>query len=319
MTDLAINQNGSLLIDGRTNDIGVVRGYAYLKQSIYIAMVEMPPTVVTSRQFKTIREIEEQIKNYLSDKVGLILPFNVNEIRFVINRRADESISILLQLPRVDNILRTETDLELRYELREGFQNQLNYDFTPNVILPSVEKEVMEIINLKESTNRVLLNYRYSGRGTIKFYNIDQEPEVSNLDIQIIKEDNIRKYSLYNYIEDPEITIDNVRLMSGQEHLEQKVEQIGDTPKYVTFSDGIPMIYFKENIPTGTVINLNIDYSNSLTFSNSVDVISKDDEFQAFGCKLFNNKYLTTLRAPLVAGEYKAIYWANIYYNGFYQ
>jgi len=319
MTDLAINQNGNLLIDGRTNDFGVVRGYAFIKQTVYIAMVEMPPTLITSKQFKTIREIEEQIKNYLDNKIGVILPFSPNDIRFIINRREDESISIVLRLPSVDNVLRTESDIELKYELREGFQKQLTYDFVPNNILTPIEKEVMEIINLKESSNRVVLNYRYSGRGTIKFYEIDQEPQVNNLDIVITKEDNLRKYSLYNFIEDPDITIDNVRLVSGQQFLEQKVEQIGESPKYVTFTDGIPMIYFKEDIPSGTIINLNIDYSNSLTFSDSVELITKDDEFQTFGCKLFNNKYLTTLKAPLVAGRYKAIYWANIYYNGFYQ
>ena len=318
MTDLAINQNGSLLINSKTNDFGIVKGYAYIKQSIYIALVEMPPTLVTSKQFKTIREIEEQIKNYLSDKIGGVLPFDVNSIIFGINRRKDETISIVLTLPSTDNILRTETDLQLKYELREGYQNQLTYDFLPNVVIPSVEKEVMEIIELKESTNRVLLNYRYSGKGTIKIYNVDEEPVINNLDIQISKQENLRKYSIYNYIEDPEITIDNVRLLSGQQHLEQKIEQLGETPKYITFIDGVPMIYFKENIPEGTLINLNIDYSNSLTFSDSVEIINKDDEFQTFGCKLFSNKYYTTLKAPLVAGKYKAIYWANIYYDGSY-
>lgn len=314
--DLAIDRNGNYVPDPSTGQPSIVVGDSRVKQILYIALVEMPPNQIISTQYRSEDEIERLLRDYLEDAVGFELPFPISQIEVNPVRNEDESISVSLEFPSVEQAEEDGT-VDLRYESREGYQAQLDYIFDPDqTTLPQRVQEITEIYRTEKSVIRMPVSYIYSGQGPIRIYAQGATPQIGTSDIIITTEGTVRRYNLIESLDLEDQLIDTVQVLSGLDFIEARESVPGADPTLISYEDGTPYIYIQDDTPEGTAIVARLTYSNALSFANEVEAVDDTADDYVFGLKLDRSKYIARLEAPLDPGSYTVKYSAVIRYGG---
>jgi len=279
--------------------------------------MEMPTQQVIGQQYSNNIAIEESIKRYIDDSLGLALPFPVDRLIVTANRNEDEEISVSVGFPSMTGGVAEENIIDLTFQAREGYHAQLDYIFEPNIgVQTIIPQEVVEVIELTTGMIRVPISYEYSGQGAIRFYIRDEIPEITTETISFLTESGVYQYNLLDTVSATDIIIDSAEFLSSTDIIEPVQEDEEAIPQLISFEDGTPYIYTKIDTPEGIEIQMTVTYSNAKTYSENVDVVDDIADEYVFGMKLNREKYIALLTTPLEAGIYKAIYTANIYYPG---
>lgn len=317
--DLAIDRSGGLLATsvGGFNQVG---GNARIKQMIYIAMVEAPTQLILGTQFKNIAIIEERIRTYLESKLGLVLPFPVAKIQFLITRGSNEDINVQALLPDIEGNGNNTVPITLAFQGRNGYQAQLDYGFTPSplAIIPT-SKVVAEIIELDTQVIRIPLAYQYSGNGPIRIFPVTVAPEVVTEEVSFTTKARVFKYNIIDVLARVDRNIDTVVVVEGIQFVVPKPVIGEDNLRFVPYESGTPFVYIDSATPIGSTITVRITHSNGESFAEKVDVLEDPTDEHVFGMKLDRSKYFAVLNDPLPPGVYKALYNANVYYAGDYK
>lgn len=312
--DLAINQNGNFSVDSRFNGLMVVSGNQEIKQIIYIVMMEAPMDLIIGKQYKTSDDISLIIKNYLEGRIGIYLPFSFDQVEVNVIRNFKEDIQVTISVPNITTDDNTEgVVVNLKYQGREGYLDQLNYNFRPNLAsIGPEEKKVIQVVDLKEITNKFILNYEYSGKGAILIYGINDIPVIDSTVIEINLIENQKKYNVNEFLTE-DYTVDRVSIIYGESLLEKKTNLTTGIAEYIQYEYGTPYFYSKGT--TGK-ISLKLSYSNAVSYANSTIELNENFNFYVFPLKLTRNKYLAVADISVDPGKYKIIYNALLRYNG---
>jgi hypothetical protein len=311
--DLAITASGNIAVL-QNGALGLVAGNTRIAQELYIAMVEMPTQLVIGKQFKSVLQIEEDLRNYLDSRLANTLPFPASHLRFRIRRNADESISTTILFPTSEGDVSNPVDL--KFQGRNGYQAQLVYNFRPILDgFPSIVTQVTERVVIEKTAIRIPLVFDYSGRGPVLFFPEDSNPSTGSVDITITKIPKVRKYNILDEF-DGDGVVDTVQILSGTELLEERTSDVTNAPSLAPFENGTPFLYFKDGVDDTLQVTLRLNFSNCESFSRSADIVVNPNTEHVFGMKLTQNISLALLNSPLQPGVYKAVYNARIRYRG---
>ena len=314
LPDTAITASGNLAVL-QNGLLGVVAGNSRICQDLYIALVEMPAQLVIGKQYKSILQIEEDLRNYLDARLRALLPFPVAQLQFRIRRAPDESVAVVVTYPSVD-IANQSNDIGFKFQGRGGYQAQLIYDFSPILTaVPASVETVTERIVIETAAIRVPLTFDYSGDGPILFFTEEAIPQTEIAEVDIVKVPKVRKYNLLDYYTN-EFLVDTVQVVSGTQLLGQMPSDIGSSPSLVPFEKGTPFIYFNADVDDGSTVRVRIRASNGDTYARSADIVENPNTEKVFPLKLTRNISVALLASPLQPGAYKAIYNARIRYRG---
>jgi hypothetical protein len=317
--DLAIDRSGGLLATslGGFNQVG---GNARVRQMIYIAMVEAPSQLILGTQFKNIGLIEERIRSYLESKLGLILPFPIAKVQFLITRGSNEDINVQALLPDIEGNGNDTVPIALSFQGRNGYQAQIDFAFTPNplALLP-IEKAVVEIVELDTQVIRIPLTYQYTGNGPIRIFPVTAKPEVVTEEISFTTRTRVFKYNIIDVLARPDRNIDTVTVTEGIQFVVPKPVIGEKNLRFIPYESGTPFIYVDPATPIGSTISVRITHSNGDSFAEKVDILEDPTDEHVFGMKLDRSKYFAILNGPIGPGVYKALYNANVYYVGDYK
>jgi hypothetical protein len=308
--DIGIKRNGNLLI-GINRSFVTKNGNSWVDQTIYRTLMAADASMFTGLANAT--QIAEAIRNYLRGKIGSKLPFPFERLQLKISRTNEKTWTITIAYPSTDG---GNATINMPLRQREGFLDDLTYDFQPNVPTPPAIR-VHEIIRKTEPSNRLPLGHVYSGIGPIRIFSSESfngnifEEEV----ITVTKLTNRVKYNLYDYItgnENLEYNIDDV--------LVDKNQYIEDTDgSGYTIIDNTPFIFFTSNTPDGTTVKATIRKSKSITVSNEVIIENEDLQYRPQPLKMSRERHIAILAKPISAGTYIVIYNAIITNNRYPQ
>lgn len=310
--DLAIDKNGNFVpTDG---NFAIVVNNLSIRQLIYVALMDSPPNLIVGTQFTSVGNIQDRLRNYLNQTVGPYLPFPIYNLDIIAVRNEDESIYITIEFPNSLGAKETINQLYLTYDKTSGFNKQLDYIFKP-LATPGVSTMITEIIELKKTLDQVMLNYDYSD-GIVRIYRLEETPLVETKTVNFFTKEYVTKYDVYDILDLPNMVIDAVTILEGMNSVLSKAPYVGAELVEVPFEDGVPYIYLKPNITPGTLISLNITYSNSVSYSSVVSNIEDTFGEYVFGMKFNRNKSFAKLNTPIGPGLFKAMYYANIKHFG---